>query len=376
MVQNVAVFFGGKSAEREISVITGVLALKLIDPSLFRAVPVYIHSDGGFYTSPEAFSLDVFKEKPFPLHKFSRCYFQTGELLVVPPKKRRVKTRVKISVALNCCHGGAGENGAIAALCDLYAIPSASPTVAACAVGMDKELTKLFMREIGVPVLPFAAVTRDAYVRRGEAALLEAQKLGFPLIVKPACSGSSIGIAVIREEAALKKAAEEAFLYGDKLIFEPYLENKTDVNCAAYVKKGEICVSEPETAYGGGVYGFKEKYLQEKQNVGGSTVPNVESARQIQGYTEKIYRRLETLGVIRADFLMSGGDVFLGEINIVPGSLAYYLFCERLIDGRKFVTDLLNEPFFGNKREILLPETGVLSSVATGGKRGFAGVRL
>lgn len=376
MLQNVAVFFGGKSAEREISVLTGVLAFKMIDPAKYRAIPVYIHSDGDFYTSPEAFSLNVFKERPFPLHKFSRCYFQSGELLIVPPKKHRVKTRVKIDIAFNCCHGGAGENGAIAALCELYDFPSASPSVAACAIGMDKELTKLFMREIGVPVLPYAAVQRDAYIRRGEAALTKAKKLGFPLIVKPACSGSSIGIAAIREESELKNAAESAFRYGDKLIFEPYLENKQDVNCAAYLKKGEIVVSAPETAFGGGVYGFREKYLQEKQVGKESALPGEETAQKIQAYTKEIYRRLETLGVIRADFLINERGVFLGEINVVPGSLAYYLFCERLIDGRRFLTDLLNEPFFGNKREIVFPETGVLNGVSTGGKRGFAGVRL
>ena len=376
MMQNVAVFFGGKSAEREISVLTGVLALRMIDPAKYRAVPVYIHSDGDFYTAPEAFSLDVFKAQPFPLHKFSRCYFQRGELLIVPPKKHRVKARVQISVAINCCHGGAGENGGVSALCELYGIPSASPSVAACAVAMDKELTKFFMYAAGVPVLPCAAVHRKSYVRRGEAALAEAKSLGFPLIVKPACSGSSIGIAVIREEAALKNAAEEAFRYGEKLIFEPYLESKSDVNCAAYLKKGEIVVSEPETAFSGGVYGFKEKYMQEKQNGGGSGALNAEIAEKIKAYTREIYSRFETSGVIRADFLVSDRGIFLGEINAVPGSLAYYLFCDRLIDGRRFLSDLLSEPFFGNKREIELPETGVLQSVSAGGKRGFAGVRL
>ena len=103
---------------------------------------------------------------------------------------------------------------------------------------------------------------------------------------------------------------------------------------------------------------------------------NAEIAEKIKAYTREIYRRAETLGVMRADFLVSDDGVFAGEINAVPGSLAYYLFCERLIDGRKFLTDLLNEPFFGNRREPLLPETGVLAGVHTGGKRGFDGVRL
>ena len=139
MVKKVAVFFGGKSAEREISVLTGVLALRLIDPAKYAAVPVYVHSDGGFYTSDEAFYLETFKTHPFPLKKFRRCVFENDELLIFAPKKDRLLKREKIDVMLNCCHGGAGENGGVAALSELFSVPSASPSVAACSVYMDKE---------------------------------------------------------------------------------------------------------------------------------------------------------------------------------------------------------------------------------------------
>ncbi|MDD6996120.1 MAG: hypothetical protein SPH68_02000, partial [Candidatus Borkfalkiaceae bacterium] len=266
MVKQVAVFFGGKSAEREISVLTGVLAMKLIDPDKYRVVPVYIHSDGKFYTSREALYLETFQARPFCLRKFSRCFFEEGELVITHLKKDRVLRREKIDAALNCCHGGAGEGGGVAALCELYGIPSASPSAAACAVCMDKEWTKLFFRALKIPCLNYAALTREEYVRRGALALGEAKKLGFPLIVKPAASGSSIGISVIENEESLKRATEEAFTYGDKLIFEPYLKDKTDVNCAAYRLKGKVCVSEPEEAFCGGVYGFKEKYFSQKQS--------------------------------------------------------------------------------------------------------------
>ena len=113
MVKQVAVFFGGKSAEREISVLTGVLAMKLIDPASYRVVPVYIHSDGNFYTSGEAFYLETFQTRPFSLRKFSRCYFEEGELVITHIRKDRVLRREKIEAALNCCHGGAGEGGGV-----------------------------------------------------------------------------------------------------------------------------------------------------------------------------------------------------------------------------------------------------------------------
>lgn len=385
MVKKVAVFFGGKSAEREISVLTGVLALRLIDPAKYAAVPVYVHSDGGFYTSDEAFYLETFKTRPFPLKKFRRCVFENDELLIFAPKKDRLLKREKIDVMLNCCHGGAGENGGVAALSELFSVPSASPSVAACSVCMDKEWTKLFLSAAGIPVLDYVVLTREEYVRRGALALKDVKKKGFPLIVKPASSGSSIGIALIENEEGLKKATEEAFLYGDKILFEPYLENKTDINCAAYRRNGKICVSEPEAAFGDGVYGFKEKYMKEKPRSDSGDTADKSAARtpldeeeigRIKAYTSAIYRRLETLGVIRVDFLKSGENLYVGEINAVPGSLAYYLFCERLIDGRRFLSDLLEEPFSGAKRDVCIPETGVLESVATGGKRGFTGIRL
>ena len=381
MVKQVAVFFGGKSAEREISVLTGVLAMKLIDPAAYRVVPVYIHSDGNFYTSGEAFYLETFQTRPFSLRKFSRCYFEEGELVITHIRKDRVLRREKIDAALNCCHGGAGEGGGVAALCELYGIPSASPSVAACAVCMDKEWTKLFFKAQKIPCLNYAVLTREEYVRRGALAFSEAKKLGFPLIVKPAASGSSIGIAVIESEETLKKAAEEAFSYGEKLIFEPFLTKKTDVNCAAYLLKGKVCVSEPEEAFGGGVYGFKEKYLSEKnasaaRNQKEKGALSEAEKEKIKKYTAAIYKRLETSGVVRVDFLQCESGVYAGEINAVPGSLAYYLFCEKLSDGRRFLTDLINEAFFGAKRETAQIETGVLQSVSAGGKRGFAGVRL
>ena len=96
MVKKVAVFFGGKSAEREISVLTGVLALRLIDPAKYAAVPVYVHSDGGFYTSDEAFYLETFKMHPFPLKKFRRCVFENDELLIFAPKKRKNRRDVEL----------------------------------------------------------------------------------------------------------------------------------------------------------------------------------------------------------------------------------------------------------------------------------------
>lgn len=379
MKRTVAVFFGGKSAEREVSVLTGVLALRLIDRERYTPVPVYVHTDGEFYTSQEAFSLQTFQKEPFSLSGFYRCRFAVGALLLTNLKHGKVRKRIAIDVSLNCCHGGSGENGGVAAICEAYAFPSASPNVAACAVCMDKEWTKRLAASLSLPTLPYQTLKKRDYVMRGEGALRKIEELSFPLIVKPSSQGSSIGIRVIEDKTQLKSATEEAFLYGDKLVYEPYLRQKEDVNCAAYRSKGSVCVSEPEIAFSGGVYTFEQKYLNEKPINRAQTEERVlsktEKAR-VKAYTKTLYKSLDTLGIVRVDYLRADGEIYLGEINAVPGSLAYYLFCERLVDAKKLLTELLEEPFFGVQNESIVKETGVLKSVSTGGKRGFRGVRL
>lgn len=382
MKRTVAVFFGGRSAEREVSVLTGVLALRLIDRERYDPVPVYVHTDGEFYTSKEAFSLETFQKEPFSLSGFYRCRFAVGALLLTDLKRDRVRKRIAIDEALNCCHGGSGENGGVSAICEAYAFPSASPNVAACAVCMDKEWTKRLAAALSLPTLPYEILKKRDYVMRGNGAFHKLEALSFPLIVKPASQGSSVGIRVIDDKTQLKSATEEAFLYGDKLVYEPYLRQKEDVNCAAYRSKGSVRVSEPEIAFSGGVYTFEQKYMGEKQTDAAQenecALTESEKAR-IKEYTKTLYKSLDSIGIVRVDYLRADGNIYLGEVNAVPGSLAYYLFCDRLVDAKKLLTELLEEPFFGaggDSEEYVWKETGVLKSVSTGGKRGFRGVRV
>ena len=155
---------------------------------------------------------------------------------------------------------------------------------------------------------------------------------------------------------------------------EKFLESKRDVNCAAYQKDGEIFVSEPEeAANGAGVYSFSDKYVKVKEREKFAPLP-AELRGKIRAYTRTLYRRSNLTGVVRADYLIAGDEVYLGEINTVPGSLAYYLFCERLSDARAFFSDLIENAV--QKQEKRIIKTGVLDTVSTGGKRGSVGVRI
>ena len=376
-MRKVAVFFGGRSCEREISILTGVFVMNLLDREKWSVLPIYLHTDGGAYTSPKMTNLETFKNKRYS--SFERIFFDGGSVYALNGAKRRVKGLGKVDVALNCCHGGLGEGGGVSALMAWNNIPLAAPDLTASGVFMDKYVTKLIMRALNVPTVDYLRVNEKDYEKRGKFLLKSIEgRLKYPVIIKPAHLGSSIGIAVAKDEGEAKRAIEGAFVLDDRVIIEKYLEEKRDVNCAACCINGEIIVSEAECAFGDGVYSFDEKYVHRKndgeqgENTGkgrGRYALSGELREKIRSYTRTVYKRMDLQGVVRMDFLVSGNKAYLCEVNTVPGSLAYYLFCERIVDAKNFFSDLLEDAIKRkSSREKKVISTGILHSVKWQGK--------
>ncbi len=367
----VAVLFGGKSVENEISVLTGIFVMNVLDKEKYEMIPIYVHTDGGTYTARSMTDLRVFKEKNFSA--FKRVFLDDGCLYVWNLTKKKVKSLGKIDVILNCCHGGLAEGGGVSAMAAWNGVACASPDWTASGVFMDKCTTKLFMRALGIPTVDYIRVNERDYQKRGAFLLKSIEgRLKYPVVVKPAHLGSSIGITVARDEAEAKAAIESVFALDDRAIVEKYLPDKLDVNCAACMIKGEICVSEPEIAFGAGVYSFEEKYVKRTADgaVGKLAGNNKkdppmyaikgELRDKIRAYTKTIYKRMNLFGVVRMDFLVHNAQTYLCEVNTVPGSLAYYLFCERVSDARTFFGDLIEEAVAQGKSEKKLITTGIL----------------
>ena len=370
-MRKVAVVFGGKSCENEISVLTGVFVLNVLDKIKYSIVPLYIHTDGGIYTSPKMTDIGVFRDKKYS--RFQRVFLDGGVLYAFSGGKK-VKRICKIDAAINCCHGGLGEGGGVSAMMDWNGIPLASPDIASSSVFMDKCMTKVIMRALNIPTLDYIRVNEADYKKRG-AFLLKSidSRLKYPVVIKPAHLGSSIGIAIAKNETEAKAAIDAAFTLDTRVLIEKYLENKQDINCAAYTLNGEIFVSEPETAFGEGLYSFEEKYIKRKSDSanaplsekgGGRYALNGELRDKIRSYTKTVYKRMNMRGAVRMDFLVSQGKAYLCEVNTVPGSLAYYLFCERIVDARTFFSDLIEDAvtsFAARDKKILT--TGILRDV-------------
>ena len=372
-MRKVAVLFGGSSCENEISILTGVFVLNILDRERYEVFPIYIHTDGGMYTSPKMTDLNVFREKKYG--SFTRIFFEGGVMYAMNAKKGKVRRLAKLDVALNCCHGGLGEGGGVSAMMEWNSIPLASPDLTTSAVFMDKCLTKIVMDGLNVPTLDYIRVNEQDYEKRGAFLLRRVEtRLAYPVIVKPAHLGSSIGIAVAKDEEELKSALSAAFELDSRVLIEPFLKDKKDVNCAAYSMNGEIFVSEPEAAFGEGLYTFEEKYVKRTvdgrihQKGQGRCALNAEIREKIRAYTKTVYKRMGLCGVVRIDFLVSEGKAYLCEVNTVPGSLAYYLFCERVTDARAFFGDLLEEALQSNGKQKKLVGTGILRTVRWQGK--------
>ena len=370
MRKTVAVLFGGNSCENEISILTGVFVLNLLDKEKYQPFPIYIHTDGGAYTSPKMTGLDVFREKRYSC--FERIIIDGGSVYAINAAKGRLKRLAKIDVALNCCHGGLGEGGGVSALMEWNGIPLASPDLTPSGVFLDKGLTKILMRSFNVPTVEYIRIREGDYARRAAFLLRTVEgRLKYPVVVKPAKLGSSIGISVANDEEEMKRALDTAFKLDDCAVVEKFLADKKDVNCAAYSLNGEIFVSEPECAFGAGIYSFEEKYVKRKtddtpalfEKGGGRCALSGELREKIRAYTRTVYKRMNMQGIVRMDFLVSENKAYLCEVNTVPGSLAYYLFCERLTDAKNLFSALIDDAMARGAAKKPPVQTGILRTV-------------
>ena len=359
--KTVGVFFGGMSNEAEISVITGMYAVNLLRGTRWQVLPVYLPPEGGMllgnYKSVSEFS-DAPKGTPVTL--------ADGALV----REGKRKPLARIDVALNCCHGGMGEDGTLAALLRWNNIPSASPAQAESAVFMDKSLTKIAARGLDIPVAPALTVSERSW--RADALQTQAQvaAFGYPVVVKPARLGSSIGLTVAHGEEELADALGLAFTLDDKALIERYFPEKRDINCAACRMGGEVMTSPCEEVFSAEeLLSYAEKYQKGKGSQCPADLPASVSA-QIGADTRRLYEAFGMRGVVRADFLVVGEQVYFNELNIVPGSLAGYLFGHSLSQIRDFFAGLLDEALREPTAKKQTIRTGILRENVFSGAKG------
>ncbi len=330
MKKKVALIFGGRSLERDISVITAMQALKHVDKSKYIVEPIFCF-EGDFYARGVD---DISKFAIFNVCEHDKLCLIKGEFFKL--SKSNLKKYFKPDVALLCCHGGEGENGILQALLEFNGVPYTSPNVISSSIGMDKGVSKQIFDSLLLNTLPCDIVTKDEWdVSKYNVLARVESVLEYPLIVKPCAQGSSIGICVAQNMDQLIFALDVAFKFDSKAIVEHKLREFVEVNCAAYRDKDKIVVSSTEQPLTlNDFLTFEDKYEGGgKMSGGGHLIPADIGALDVvvRANTERIYRELDLNGVVRIDFLVDKirNKVYVNEMNTIPGSMAYYLFEDR-----------------------------------------------
>ena len=353
---SVAVIFGGVSSENEVSVITGTMVTNVLKKGGKSVLPVFIDHGGNMMAGETLADVTVFRVGERAVaQKAQSCAMAKGGFVLF--KKGKPKLFVGVDCIINCCHGGLGEGGGVAGAALLNGIPLASASLFESCAFMDKYYTKLVPKALRV------SVAKYAYSRDIKGAIKGAKALGYPLIVKPATLGSSIGVAKAENEQELLNALETAFELDGGVILEEYFAQRRELNCAAYLSGGNLVVSPCEEVYSSSdILTYDDKYSgggERKFPVDG------ESEREVQSIVKRVYGALGMRGIVRFDFIEAKGKVYLSEVNTVPGSLSQYLVTKNYQEFFKVLCELIAQAKadFESARAKRIISTGILNNI-------------
>lgn len=293
-----------------------------------KCVGVYIDSGGEWWAAECFDSVSAVRNNRFD---GKRVHLRPNENYLYHKNKRLYK----VDAALLCMHGILGEDGSLQGMLEMCGIAYTGSGVLASAVGMNKIKSKEAFTAAGLNVLPYVTATRLCYNADAEAVVKKAESLGYPVIVKPCNLGSSIGISVAGDKASLISALSVAFEWDDIVIIEKAIEDFTEVNCAVLGDSydDEVIVSDTEQPVGWKTFlTFSDKYSGDVKSTRHKIPAGVgaEKNELIQALAERTFRAIGCSGVARIDFMVKGEDIYVNEINTIPGSLSAPLFASQM----------------------------------------------
>ncbi len=318
-MQNIMVLYGGKSVEHDISVLTAIQVMQNLNKNKYKIIPVYQTPECEFiivndYFNPKTYIGDI--------KKYRSVNFIFGEGAIVVGKI--LKKHIKIDCAINCCHGNCGEDGTLNALLNLAKIPITSPKIMPSSTCMDKVIMKDIFRANDIPCVDYVLITEQDYNQK--VLQQKVSNLEFPLIVKPANLGSSIGINKVDNIKQLYEAVEIALYYDSRVIVEKCLENFKEINISCLGDEEVEFSRLEEPVSWQNFLNFDNKYTQKNAKKILDPKLNNSVLEQIYNISTKVWKIFDLSGVVRIDYMVDGDNVYINEINTVPGSLAFYLW--------------------------------------------------
>lgn len=390
------VIYGSRSCEREVAIISAVQLMNHVDTEKYDVVPVYISEQGAWYTGETLRDIKAYTPFNPDAKGIEQIYLDvtagSGALIANRPGKGLFGKPQQVVVArLDVCiivmHGLNGEDGTLQGMLELANLPYSSTGVAGSAIGMDKIMMKQFFRGAGdLPVLPDCWFTRSMWQKDQESVLNEAEKLGYPVFVKPANLGSSIGVSRADNREGLIDSLELAFDYDRRVLVEKGLDKPIELNCSVLGYDDDVEASPIEMPISSEKFlDFKEKYLASGGSKGMASLHRIlpapipeELRDRIQELSKHIFRMLDCKGVVRIDYMWdrNSDGVYITEINTIPGSLAFYLWENAGVKYSELIDRLVKHAQRAHDDKNLCNyafTSDILRSVKLGGTKGTKG---
>lgn len=400
MKLNVAVFFGGESVEHEVSIISAHQAMNALNKEKYNVIPVYIAKDRRMFCSDLLKDMANYTNLNELIAKSTQVSItKEDNRVVIRPVKAKMfgqKELGTIDVAIPVMHGTNGEDGTIQGFLEMLKVPYAGCDLYGAAVGQDKVLQKHILADNGLPITNWFWCYANEIDENREEILRKVHKLIYPVILKPARTGSSVGIAIARNDEEYLECFEDARQYDEKIITEKVVKPMREINCSVLgdSEKAEPSVlEEVGQSNGDRLLTFDDKYMGGgKKSAQGSKgmastarivpAPLPDSQTQmIQELALKTFKVLGSSGVCRIDFMMDAETkkVYVNEINTIPGSLAFYLWDKNGVSFPQLMDRLVELALQRERRRARMTfsyETNILSNYSANSAKGTKGSKM
>ena len=390
----VGVLYGGKATEHEVSIITAVQAMGFLNKDKYEVIPIYLTKENEMYTGEPLKEMDVYKDSDL-LKRYCTnviCYPKNGSLVLQKKNSFFKKIVKEVDIVIPCVHGYNMEDGNIEGLLETYNIPYTGSDIYGCVIGQDKVYQKQVLEAEKIPVTKYTWFYDNEYLEDENSIINKIEKLGYPVIVKPARQGSSIGIAVAHNLDELKEAISDAIKYDDKILVEEVIDNMMELNCSVLGSHAynETSVIERVMA-NDEILSFTDKYIgngkTSKTKMSGSSKGMVsldriipadipeKLAKEISDTSKKTFRAVGASGVVRIDYLYDKKNkkYYVNELNTIPGSLSFYLWTPLNKEYDELLDDMINIAIKRYKTK--LKKTSTFDSNILEGFNGKKGVK-
>ena len=365
----VGVIFGGETVEHEVSIISAVQAMNKLDNEKYEIIPIYISKQGEWYTGAVLRDIETYKDMEL-LKRYTKnvVLYRKDNRFVLQNKKGLIKKIVNdVDIILPVVHGTNVEDGVLQGYLKTLDVPFVGSNVLGSAVAQDKVIQKNVFEVNRLPITGYHWFYDCDYREDNERVIKDIKnKISYPMIVKPATLGSSVGITSVDNDDELKEAIEEAIKYDSKVVVEEKVQNLTEVNISVLGNYETLHLSEiEEVMTDNSLLTYEDKYIGGGKKTGGSSkgmasanriIPaNIDDKlrKEVEDIATKAFRAVGLSGVVRIDFLVDKKKktVYINEINSCPGSLAFYLWDAKDKSFTVLLDDMINIAIKGYKKE-------------------------